>query len=40
MNLDGLVIERAERVRRPVQTAHGTVEAIDALVRAHDPRPV
>jgi SAM-dependent methyltransferase len=40
MNLDGLVIETAERVRRPVQTTHGTVEAIDALVRAHDPRPV
>ena len=39
MNLDGLVIERAERVRRPVQTDQGTVEAIDALVRAHDPRP-
>jgi SAM-dependent methyltransferase len=38
-NLDGLVIERAERVRRPVQTDHGTIEAIDALIRAHDPRP-
>ena len=38
-NLDGLVIDKAERSRRPVRTAHGTVEAIDALVRAHDPRP-
>jgi SAM-dependent methyltransferase len=38
-NLDGLVIDKAERVRRPVQTDLGTVEAIDALVRAHDPRP-
>jgi SAM-dependent methyltransferase len=38
-NLDGLVIDKAERVRRPVQTDQGTVEAIDALVRAHDPRP-
>jgi ubiquinone/menaquinone biosynthesis C-methylase UbiE len=38
-NLDGLVIDKAERVRRPVQTDQGTVDAIDALVRAHDPRP-
>ena len=32
--LDGLVIERAERVRRPVATDDGTVDAIDLLVRA------
>jgi SAM-dependent methyltransferase len=38
-NLDGLAIDKAERVRRPVQTDQGTGEAIDALVRAHDPRP-
>jgi len=30
-----LVIERAERVRRPVDTDAGTVTAIDCLVRAH-----
>jgi len=32
--LPGLVIERAERVRRPVSTDAGEVEAIDTLVRA------
>ena len=30
-----LIVEKAERVRRPVDTADGTVDAIDALVRAH-----
>ncbi len=30
-----LVIERAEQVRRPVDTEAGTVAAIDCLVRAH-----
>jgi SAM-dependent methyltransferase len=30
-----LVIERAERVQRPVETEAGTVTAIDCLVRAH-----
>lgn len=35
--LPGLVIERAERVVRPVETADGEVEAIDTLVRAHRP---
>jgi SAM-dependent methyltransferase len=30
-----LVIERAERVQRPVDTDTGTVTAIDCLVRAH-----
>ncbi len=35
--LPGLVIERAERVRRPVETDAGEVEAIDALVRAVRP---
>ncbi|MGD0256037.1 MAG: class I SAM-dependent methyltransferase [Acidimicrobiales bacterium] len=33
-DLPGLDIERAERVRRPVHTEHGDVDAIDALVRA------
>jgi SAM-dependent methyltransferase len=33
-DLPGLDIERAERVRRPVLTEHGEVDAIDALVRA------
>jgi len=31
---DGVVVERAERVRRPVQTESGEVDAIDALLRA------
>ena len=35
--LAGLVIDRAERVRRAVETADGSVEAIDVLVRAHRP---
>ena len=30
-----LVVDKAERVRRPVETATGIVEAIDVLVRAH-----
>ena len=39
-DLDGsgvrdLVVERAERVERPVETDAGTVMAIDCLVRAH-----
>jgi SAM-dependent methyltransferase len=33
-DLDGLEIERAERVRRPVTTDGGEVDAIDAIVRA------
>ena len=33
-DLRGLVIERAERVRRPVSTDEGEAEAIDTLVRA------
>lgn len=36
-DLRGLVIERAERVRRPVSTDEGEVEAIDTLVRASRP---
>ena len=32
--LPGLVVRRAEEVKRPVATEAGTVEAIDALVRA------
>jgi hypothetical protein len=32
--VDGLVVERAERVERPVETAAGTATAIDCLVRA------
>lgn len=35
--LPGLVIERAERVRRPIPADGGEVEAIDALVRATRP---
>lgn len=38
-HLNGVVIDRAERVRRPVDTADGDVEAIDVLVRAHRPGP-
>jgi SAM-dependent methyltransferase len=37
-SLDGLTIDKAERVRRPVQTDRGTIDAIDALVRADRPR--
>jgi len=33
--LDGLEVERAEPVRRPVETLEGERVAIDALVRAH-----
>ncbi len=32
-----LVVERAERIERPVETESGTVMAIDCLVRAHRP---
>ncbi len=35
--MDGLEVVRAERVRRPVETAEGTREAIDTLVRAVRP---
>lgn len=35
--LPGLVVERAERVRRPVATEAGEAEAIDTLVRASRP---
>jgi len=34
---DGLVVEKAQRVARPVETGQGTREAIDALVRARRP---
>lgn len=34
----GLTIERAERVRRPVETPEGVRVALDALVRARRPR--
>jgi SAM-dependent methyltransferase len=37
-DLPGLVIERAERVRRRIATDDGEQEAIDALVRATKPR--
>lgn len=33
----GLVVERAEQLRRPVETDDGTVDALDALVRAVRP---
>ena len=33
--LSGLAIDKAERLRRPVATERGTVDAIDVLVRAH-----
>ena len=32
-----LVVDKAERVRRPVATADGTSSAVDVLVRAHRP---
>jgi len=35
--LGGLVVRRAERVRRPVQLETGTTDAIDTLVRAQRP---
>jgi 2-polyprenyl-3-methyl-5-hydroxy-6-metoxy-1,4-benzoquinol methylase len=34
----GLVVERAEQVRRPVETDRGTLDALDALVRAVRPQ--
>jgi SAM-dependent methyltransferase len=37
-HLDGLVIDKAERVQRPVETDRGTIDAVDALVRAHHPQ--
>jgi SAM-dependent methyltransferase len=37
--LDGLEIEKAERVLRPVETDDGEAQAIDALVRASRTRP-
>lgn len=36
--LGDLVVERAERVPRPVETPEGMRTAIDTLVRAHRPR--
>jgi SAM-dependent methyltransferase len=36
--LPGLIVERAEVVRRPVQTDGGPRVALDNLVRAHRPR--
>lgn len=36
--VQGLRVERAERVRRPVETEAGTVDAIDTLLRAVRPR--
>ncbi len=36
--LPGLRVERAERVRRPVASLEGGVQAIDALLRATRPR--
>ena len=36
-DLGGLLIERAERVRRPVSTDDGELDAIDTLVRASRP---
>jgi SAM-dependent methyltransferase len=38
-HLDGLVIDKAERVQRPVETDRGTIDAVDALVRALHPQP-
>ena len=38
-DLDGLQIERAETVRRPVRTPDGEVDALDALVRARRADP-
>lgn len=38
--LPGLDVRRAERVRRPVQTPDGVVDAIDTLVYAVRPGPV
>lgn len=35
----GFTIERAERVRRPVETGGGTVDAVDCLVRARRVAP-
>lgn len=36
-SLGGLVVDKAERVQRPVETDGRTVAAIDTLVRAHLP---
>jgi SAM-dependent methyltransferase len=36
-HLDGLLVDRAERVSRPVTGETGTRDAIDTLVRAHRP---
>ena len=36
-DLAGLEVVRAQRVRRPVETEGGVVDAIDALVRARQP---
>lgn len=36
-DVGGLVVERAERVRRPVGTPEGVREAVDLLVRARRP---
>ena len=36
-DLEGLAIERAERVTRTVETDEGEAEAVDALVRAQRP---
>jgi hypothetical protein len=38
-SLGGLVIDKAERVQRPVETDERTVVAIDTLVRADLTRP-
>jgi SAM-dependent methyltransferase len=38
-SLGGLVVDKAERVQRPVETDGRTVVAIDTLVRAHLTRP-
>ena len=34
LQLPGLLVERAERVVRPVETDEGEAQAIDTLVRA------
>ncbi len=37
--LPGLIIDKAERVRRAVDTPNGSIDAIDVLVRAHAAKP-
>ena len=37
VDLDGLEVERAELVKRPVETPEGERQALDALVRARKP---